>query len=43
VVIKFDHGKLDVVHTSVIPAHRRLRQEDLELKASLSYIVKLCL
>jgi hypothetical protein len=27
----------------VIPALRRLKQEDCEFKASLSYIVRLCL
>jgi hypothetical protein len=27
----------------VIPALRRLRQEDLEFKVSLSYIVRICL
>lgn len=30
-----------VVHTCVILAHQRLRQEDLNLKASLNYTVRL--
>jgi hypothetical protein len=29
-------------HTSVIPALRRLRQEDLEFEVSLTYTVRLC-
>jgi hypothetical protein len=32
-----------VVHTFVIPALRRLRQEDCELQARLSYIARPCL
>jgi hypothetical protein len=30
-------------YTSIIPAVRRLRQEDLEFKASLGYTAKPCL
>jgi hypothetical protein len=30
-------------HTSVIPALRRLKQEDVKFKAYLNYIVRLCL
>jgi hypothetical protein len=29
-------------HIPIIPAFRRLREEDLEFKASLSYIARLC-
>jgi hypothetical protein len=33
--------RLGIVVTSIIPALRRLRQEDLEFKASLGYIESL--
>jgi hypothetical protein len=32
-----------VVHTHVIPAVGRLRQEDHKFKASLGYVMRLCL
>jgi hypothetical protein len=30
-------------HMSIVPAHRRLRKEDLKIKDQLSYIIKPCL